>query len=58
MGYIGKRHGYKHNQKVYVVGLARYGNIVQYRGGMFRVEMMRGAPKEVWVKPHEIENGQ
>lgn len=58
MGFIGKRQGYKHNQKVYVVGLARYGNIKQYLDGMFRVKMMRGEPSEIWVKPHEIEDGR
>ena len=56
MKYIGKRHGYSYNQKVYVRSVALYGRIKQYRGGLFRVAYLRGG--EVWVRPYEIENGE
>lgn len=55
MNYIGKRHGFKCNQKVYVPASAKYGFIRQYRGKLFKVEYIRGG--EIWVHPHEIEDG-
>ncbi|QIQ63007.1 hypothetical protein SEA_MOAB_142 [Streptomyces phage Moab] len=49
--------GFKKEQKVYVPGRAEYGRVKMFRGGLIKVLTFKSR-QEIWVKPHEIENGE
>jgi hypothetical protein len=44
-------------QKVYIVAMAQYGTVQMKRGGLIKVKPYKSA-NEIWVHPHEIEDGR
>jgi len=52
-----RRRAYKKKQKIYIPKMAEYGRIEQFRGGLIKVKTFK-SNQELWVKTHEIENGE
>lgn len=51
------RDGFRNGQKVYIPKMAQYGTVKMKRGGLIKVKPYKSS-EEIWVKPHEIEDGR
>ena len=54
---IFNRTGYRKGQKVYILKMGQYGTVKMKRGGLIKVQPYK-SENEIWVKPHEIEDGR
>lgn len=54
---IFNRGGYKNGQKVYIKNIGKYGTVTMKRGGLIKVKPYK-SKDEIWVHPHEIEDGR